>query len=214
MLGLKVTSPGQMSCRYLIRMDILAKDSYFFFLFPQFRFSFFHSFLLSLFSLTPPPPPTRSSLAAGYREQSRNNIYMDKGRKKNRRDREEKIPQEWTTCPHGSHSTCKLEPQKKRPGQNSSGLVNRTTIVKHLPYILAISFFFFHLLLFGSAPPRTKGPSLMVERKKKRERERYLRVYMLISIAGYFHYKETAVECINKWISCCTGLAGRCWGLA
>lgn len=32
--------------------------------------------------------------------------------------------------------------REKRTGLNSGGLVNRTTIVKHLPYILAISFFF------------------------------------------------------------------------
>lgn len=79
MLGLKVTSPGQMSCRYLIRMDILAKDSSFF-LFPQFRFLFI--FFLVVVPIFSHSPPTRSSLAAGYREQSRNNIYMDKGGKK------------------------------------------------------------------------------------------------------------------------------------
>ena len=48
MSGLKVTSPGQMSCRYLIRMDILEKKTLLFFLFLPI------SFFLPLFLSLPP----------------------------------------------------------------------------------------------------------------------------------------------------------------
>lgn len=67
---------------------------------------------------------------------------MDKGRKKKiegtekRRSRRNERLVLTGAIQHANWS------HRKRPGQNSSGLVNRTTIVKHLPYILAISFFF------------------------------------------------------------------------
>ena len=87
-----------------------------------------------------------------------------------------------TAFPHGSHSTCKVEPERAEPGQNSRGLVNRT-IVKHLPSFpfiyIYICIFFFFLSFFStrSAPPKTSG---------WRRRRRLALRYMLIS--GYFHY--------------------------
>ena len=68
-----------------------------------------------------------------------------------------------TAFPHGSHSTCKVEPERAEPGQNSRGLVNRT-IVKHLPsfpfiYIYICIFFSFSLffLLVLLHPKRVDG---------------------------------------------------------
>ena len=80
MSGLKVTSPGQMSCRYLIRMDILEKkDS------PLFPFS--PNFVLfAPISLT---PPQRGLCLVAYTGSSQGIIYTWTGGDKRGQRRED-----------------------------------------------------------------------------------------------------------------------------
>ena len=108
-----------------------------------------------------------------------------------------------TAFPHGSHSTCKVEPERAEPGQNSRGLVNRT-IVKHLPSFpfiyIYICIFFFSLSFF-----------LLVLLHPKRVAAAAACTQIYAYLWLFSLYKETALECINKWIPCHrrTALGGR-----
>lgn len=119
-----------------------------------------------------------------------------KGRKKN--GEKKKIPQErllltgaiqhansgQKECIYGSRDR-----ERGRRIENSRGLVNRT-IVKHLPF----AFFFSPSL--DSVRSTQQKPLLLplLSPTQISASYPYLRLFSL--------YKETALECINKWISC------------